>query len=173
MPQSLRCFPRHARQFARAIEQPGNPSSAHADGRRARALLEEARRTIAEALGWRHDVILTSGGERGDPNRVHPREVQPAKSSERQSIEAVVAAMGPAARELPVDANGLIDLNALKAALADEPALVAVQLVNNETGVIQPLDRHLRSRTRLRLASALPTVHRRQGRFRSRMPISS
>ena len=47
--------------MARALEAWANPSSPHADGRKARAALEEARRTIAEALGWRHDVILTSG----------------------------------------------------------------------------------------------------------------
>ena len=47
--------------MARALETWANPSSPHADGRSARAALEQARRTIAEALGWRHDVILTSG----------------------------------------------------------------------------------------------------------------
>src|SRR6476661_9043017 len=47
--------------MGRALETWANPSSPHADGRRARSALEEARRTIAEALGWRHDVILTSG----------------------------------------------------------------------------------------------------------------
>src|SRR3954452_4606357 len=46
---------------ARAFEKWANPSSPHAEGRAARALLEEARSTIAEALGWRHDVIFTSG----------------------------------------------------------------------------------------------------------------
>jgi cysteine desulfurase len=49
--------------------------------------------------------------------------------------------MGPDAILLPVDRNGVIDPAALEQALAGEPALVAVQLVNNETGVIQPLDR--------------------------------
>ena len=38
-----------------------NPSSPHAEGRKSRALLEEARSTLAEVLGWRHDVIFTSG----------------------------------------------------------------------------------------------------------------
>src|SRR3712207_1247214 len=46
---------------AGALERWSNPSSPHADGRSARALLEKARRTIAEALDWPHDVILTSG----------------------------------------------------------------------------------------------------------------
>jgi len=126
--------------IARALERPGNPSSPHADGRSARAALEEARRTIAQALGWRHDVILTSGAteavmiaaSRVQPNR---RIIGPTEH------EAVVAAMGEAAEVLPVDADGLIDVAALERALDGEPALVAIQLVNNETGVIQPIDR--------------------------------
>src|SRR5688572_9070800 len=47
--------------MAVALEHWANPSSPHADGRAARAALEDARSRIAEALGWRHDVILTSG----------------------------------------------------------------------------------------------------------------
>ena len=46
---------------ARAFANWANPSSPHAEGRAARALLEEARSTIAEVLGWRHDVIFNSG----------------------------------------------------------------------------------------------------------------
>jgi len=49
--------------------------------------------------------------------------------------------MGPDALVLPVNSNGLIDLAALENMVAGEPALVAIQLVNNETGVIQPIDR--------------------------------
>src|SRR6476659_10006251 len=47
--------------MAAALEAWANPSSPHTDGRKARAALEEARRAIADTLGWRHDVILTSG----------------------------------------------------------------------------------------------------------------
>jgi cysteine desulfurase len=132
-------LPEAREAIAHALEQPGNPSSPHADGRRARAVLEEARQTIAEALDWRHDVILTSGGSEA----IH---IACARAETSRRIigatehEAVVGSMGPNAVELSVDANGLTELGALKAALTDEPALVAVQLVNNETGVIQPLD---------------------------------
>jgi cysteine desulfurase len=45
----------------RALVCWANPSSPHAEGRASRALLEEARTTIADVLGWRHDVIFTSG----------------------------------------------------------------------------------------------------------------
>ena len=45
----------------RGLDAWANPNSPHAEGRASRALLEEARSTIAEVLGWPHDVIFTSG----------------------------------------------------------------------------------------------------------------
>ena len=133
-------LPEAREAMARALESWANPSSPHADGRRERAALEKARRTIADALEWRHDVILTSGASeaihiaasRAKPKR---RIVGPAEH------DAVTAAMGEGAEVLPVDGNGVIEVSALENMLAGEPALVAVQLVNNETGVIQPIDR--------------------------------
>ena len=126
--------------MARALEGWANPSSPHADGRKARAALEQARRTIAETLGWRHDVILTSGASEAIQivaarAKVGRRVIGPTEH------DAVVAAMGAEAESLPVDGNGVIDLAALEQALGRGPALVAIQQVNNETGVIQPLDR--------------------------------
>jgi len=125
---------------AAAMEAWANPSSPHADGRRARAAFEEARRTIADALGWRHDVILTSGASEAvqivaDRAKAERRIVGPTEH------DVVIAEMGEAATVLPVDTNGLIDLEALETALGVGSALVAVQLVNNETGVIQPIER--------------------------------
>ena len=125
---------------AAAMEAWANPSSPHADGRRARAAFEDARRTIADALGWRHDVILTSGASEAvqivaDRAKAERRIVGPTEH------DVVIAEMGEAATVLPVNTNGLIDLAALEAALTGGPALVAIQLVNNETGVIQPIER--------------------------------
>ena len=125
---------------AAAMEAWANPSSPHADGRRTRAAFEEARRTIADALGWRHDVILTSGASEA------VQIVAARAKAERRIVgptehDVVIAEMGEAATVLPVNTNGLIDLAALEAALTGGPALVAIQLVNNETGVIQPIER--------------------------------
>ena len=125
---------------AAAMEAWANPSSPHADGRRARAAFEDARRTIADALGWRHDVILTSGASEA------VQIVAARAKAERRIVgptehDVVIAEMGEAATVLPVDTNGLIDLEALETALGVGSALVAVQLVNNETGVIQPIER--------------------------------
>lgn len=125
--------------MARALADWANPSSPHADGRKSRAALEEARRTIAEALGWRHDVVLTSGASEAiqivaSRAKVARRILGPTEH------DAVVAAMGPEAEVLAVGSNGLIDLADLQTRLAVGPALVAIQLVNNETGVIQPIE---------------------------------
>jgi cysteine desulfurase len=117
-----------------------NPSSPHAEGRQARALLEEARTTLAEVLGWRHDVIFTGGASEAieiaaDRARVAGR----AYGATEHAI--VPHAMGQDAKVIPVGSNGLIDEAALDAVLAEGPALVAIQQVNNETGILQPLDR--------------------------------
>jgi cysteine desulfurase len=132
-------LPEAREAIACALERPGNPSSPHADGRSARAALEDARRAIASVLEWRHDVILTSGATEAVTIvaarvRAKRRIVGPTEH------EAVIDAMGETAEVLAVDSNGLIDLAVLEKMLAGEPALVAVQLVNNETGVIQPID---------------------------------
>ena len=62
MPRPRRVLPEARGGDGSAAFEPGPiPSSPHAEGRAARALLEEARTTLAEVLGWRHDVIFTSG----------------------------------------------------------------------------------------------------------------
>ena len=117
-----------------------NPSSPHGEGRKARALLEQARTDLAEALDWRHDVIFTSGaseavGIAADRARIGGR----AHSATEHAI--VPHSMGPASTSIPVNRNGLIDEAALDAILAAGPTLIAIQGVNNETGILQPLDR--------------------------------
>jgi cysteine desulfurase len=122
-----------------AMEGWANPSSPHADGRRARAGFEAARRAIAKALAWRHDVILTSGASEAV-------QIVAARAEAGRRIvgltehEVVSAAMGSDAVVLKVDADGLIDLDDLQQKVEAGPAVVAVQLVNNETGVIQPIE---------------------------------
>ena len=125
---------------ARAFEQWANPSSPHADGRAIRALLEEARATIADVLGWRHDVIFTSGASESIEIVAH-RGRLPGRAHGATEHAIVPHAMGPTSKVLPVHAHGLIDEAALDDILAEGPALVAIQQVNNETGVIQPLER--------------------------------
>jgi cysteine desulfurase len=130
---------------ARAALQRGfdawaNPSSPHGEGRKSRALLEEARATLCEVLGWRHDVIFTSGASEAVEIAAARARV-PGRAHGATEHAIVPHAMGSSARIIPVGPDGLIDNAALDAILAEGPALVAIQMVNNETGILQPLDR--------------------------------
>ena len=123
-----------------ALESWANPSSPHAEGRAARAILEQARSTIAELLGWRHDVIFTSGAS--ESIEIAGKRAKVAGRAHGATEHPIVPhAMGSNSRVVPVHPNGLIDEDALDAVLNEGPALIAIQQVNNETGVIQPLDR--------------------------------
>ena len=126
--------------MSRGFDAWANPSSPHEEGRKSRALLEEARTTISEVLGWRHDVIFTSGAsEAVEIAAARARVTGRAHGATEHAI--VPHAMGAASTVMPVDHDGLIDEAALDAILAKGPALVAIQCVNNETGILQPLDR--------------------------------
>lgn len=109
-----------------------NPSSPHKAGRAARAALEEARGRVKAALGWQGEVIFTSGASEALTVAL-TRCVQPIAAVSAVEHEAVLRWAGDAAR-LPVDGKGRV---LTEGSLA---GLVAVQQVNNETGVIQPLD---------------------------------
>jgi cysteine desulfurase len=133
----------------------GNPSSAHRFGRAARAGMEEAKRTIAEALGAEpNQVIFTSGGteadnlaiigaalasrERGGPFRVA------VSAIEHKAVLAAAHAVRHLGGEeliLPVTASGVVDEAVLEQTLARDVAVVSVMWVNNEVGVIQPVAR--------------------------------
>ncbi|HVV40297.1 MAG TPA: cysteine desulfurase family protein [Nitrobacter sp.] len=133
-----------------AWELGGNPSSVHAEGQHARALVEEARGTVAAAVGAEaRNVIFTSGGTEANALALAPglrgRSQQPAEKVIVSAIEhASVLAGGQFApgqiERLPVLPAGRVDLDALKAMLANRPpTLVSVMLANNETGAIQPI----------------------------------
>ena len=124
---------------AQALDHWANPSSPHADGRASRAALEQARRDIAEALSWRHDIILTSGATEAIAI-VAGRAKVAGRAYGATEHDAVGAAMGSEATIFRVDDAGVLDLTKLEETPSRGPALVAVQQVNNETGVIQPLE---------------------------------
>jgi cysteine desulfurase len=115
-----------------------NPSSPHAEGRAARAALEGARREVAAAYGWAHELIFTSGASES-LHMALTRSMAP-----RRLISAVehdsVLRHSEGAQVLPVDADGILNLDALKAALAAAPGtLLGIQWANSETGVRQPI----------------------------------
>ncbi len=115
-----------------------NPSSPHAEGRAARAALEGARAKIAAAYGWAHELVLTSGASES----LHMALTR--SMAEHRLITAVehdsVLRHSEGAKVLPVDANGILDLEALQGALAGRGrTLLCVQWANSETGVRQPI----------------------------------
>lgn len=126
---------------ANCLRETGNPSSVHASGRRARSLMETARETVAKTVNCLpRQIVWTSGGT--EANALVLKGV-PARSLFVSSVEHdSVLANAPEAVRLPVDRSGLVDLEALSAALAqaEGPKLVSVMLANNETGVIQPIE---------------------------------
>jgi cysteine desulfurase len=131
-------LPKAAAAMAEACRSWANPSSPHAEGRAVRSQLEDARARIARALGWDGTLLFTSGATEAIA-LVFDR----AKAGDR-IISAVehpaVHRCAPGARLIGVHPDGTLDLADLDRALeaADRP-LVAVQSVNNETGVIHPI----------------------------------
>ncbi len=130
------------------LGQAANPSSVHAAGRRARAVVEDARAVVADLVGGRApDVIFTSGGTEANALALASATGWATHvivgATEHEAVAANAAASGLSVEIWPVDANGVADLEWLQARLAgmsggDRP-LVALMLVNNETGVIQPV----------------------------------
>lgn len=148
---------------AEALLEAGNPSSIHRYGRAARARLEDAREAVARLLGGAEhgvraaQVTFTSGGTEALALALHGLAASPQEAQDlplrRMIISAVEhpavaaathASVGCPPVVVPVDGQGIVSAPALSAVLADcqrdgvQP-VVAVQLANNETGVIQPL----------------------------------
>jgi len=137
--------------FAAAAALNGNPSSVHAEGRAARALVEAAREQVAALIGAQPgNVFFTASGTEANMLALTPAietagEKRPRSRLFISAIEhASVRAGGRFGREdieeLPVGPDGRPDLAALAAAIADTPRpLVSLMLANNETGIVQPV----------------------------------
>lgn len=118
-----------------------NPSSPHAEGRAARAELEEARARIKSALGWQGELVFTSGA-------TEALEIALKRFAGDACIVAAtehdaVHRAAPQAFFLPVGSDGQVAPDALAGrlgALGAKRPLVAIQQANNETGVLQPLE---------------------------------
>ena len=137
---------------------PGNPSSIHAPGQQARAVLDTARHAVAALIGAApSDVVLTGSGTEADNLAIRgaAEALQSNTDPERRHIittaiehEAVLATCaaleqrGWRITRLPVDRSGLVSPAAVEAALASESgrtALVSVMHANNEIGTLQPI----------------------------------
>jgi cysteine desulfurase len=123
-----------------ALDLVGNPSSVHAAGRTARRVLEEARAAIAGRYGAAPEsVVFTSGGTEANALAIHALRAGRRVILGATEHDAVCAA-APGAVALPVDADGVADLDVLARLLAEGLALVCLMLANNETGTIQPIE---------------------------------
>ena len=129
----------------------GNPSSAHAKGFSAEKRMREAYERVAKTLKCRtKEIVFTSGGTEADNlallgaayalrrmgNRIlttkieHPAVKETVKRLSEEGFEVVL---------LPVDSEGVVDLDVLSDALTQDTILVSVMAVNNEIGSVQPL----------------------------------
>ena len=133
-------------------EEWGNPSSAHAAGRVARAAVETARAQVARFLGAAHadEIVFTSGGSESNnwaiggfleqnPTRRHIV----TTTVEHEAVRNLCVHLGEIGCEvswLPVDHNGELDLNDLRKALRRDTGIVSVMMANNETGVLFPIE---------------------------------
>lgn len=121
-----------------------NPSGAHAPARRARRALDDAREVLAELVGAQPgEIVFCSGGTEADNLAVfgvagHEPVDAVCSAVEHHAVLDPVAALG--GRTVAVGPEGIVDLDALAAALGPDTGLVSVMAVNNETGAIQPLD---------------------------------
>ncbi len=141
-----------AEAMLQAVTEFGNPSSLHGAGLRAEKLINVAKDNIAKTLGVNSkNIYFTSGGTEANNlavfgtanalkrrgNRIitsqieHPSVLEAFKKLERDGFDVCY---------IDVDSEGVIDLDRLSDALTEDTILVSIMHVNNETGVIQPIN---------------------------------
>lgn len=130
----------------------GNPSSVHQLGQKAKVLMEESREKIAGLLGAKaSEIYFTSGGTEADNIAVKGPAYRGLKKNKTHLITSLIEhhailesvhfleKNGFEATYLGCNAEGIVSLDELKAALKPETAVASVMMANNETGVIQPI----------------------------------
>lgn len=138
-----------------AFDLSGNPSSVHKEGRAARMAVESARRNVANLVGAQASHVVFTSGATEAANLVLTPDYKMGRSALRIGKLYVSAIEHPAVREggrfnkdnvteIAVTSDGVLDLDALKKLLEDHDKttglpMVAVMLVNNETGIVQPV----------------------------------
>lgn len=134
-------------------ENYGNPSSLHKMGISAEAAVEQARETIAYALGVQaKNVFFTSGGTEANNTAIFGAAEALKRRGDRVIVSAVehssvyesakrLAQLGFDVQYAPVNADGVVNIDALRRLLNEKTILVSVMAVNNETGSVQPTER--------------------------------
>lgn len=148
------CAPALAAMEPFLERQFGNPSSVHAAGRAARAGVDDARDRLAGLLGAKpHELIFTSSGTESNNlavlglARAHARRGRHlvCASTEHHAVlnafEHLGEKEGFEVTLLPVDERGRVDPDDLQHAIRDDTTLVSIMTANNETGVLQPMEK--------------------------------
>ncbi|WP_099158616.1 cysteine desulfurase family protein [Virgibacillus ndiopensis] len=129
----------------------GNPSSVHSFGRKARSLLDEARRVLANSIHANEkEIVFTSGGTEADnlaligtafANRNRGNHIITTVQEHHATLHTAeyLEKYGFDITYLPVYEDGRISIDDLRSAITEETILVSIMAVNNETGVIQPI----------------------------------
>lgn len=129
----------------------GNPSSIHAFGREARHLVDEARNTLAKAIGAEaNEIIFTSGGTEADnyailgvaeANQKNGRHIITTQIEHHAVLHTCeqLEKKGYDITYLPVDEQGCVSVQAVADALRDDTILVTIMFGNNEVGTLQPI----------------------------------
>ncbi|MEP7116034.1 MAG: IscS subfamily cysteine desulfurase [Acidobacteriota bacterium] len=130
----------------------GNASSVHHFGQQAKAVLDEARAAVSALIGAEpSEVIFTAGGTESDNAAIRGAAEALEATGRRQLVvssiehEAVLQTVKALARRgwdvtlLPVGRSGVVEPEALEAALTDRTAIVSVMHANNEIGTVQPI----------------------------------
>ena len=136
----------------------GNASSLHTAGRHARRLVEEAREQVAGVIGaLPGEVVFTAGGTEAnnlaikglywarnaeDSRRTHIVTLPIEHHAVLDAVDWIAAHEGAVVDEVPVDADGVVDLDAYRAIIERDPssiALVSIMWANNEVGSVQPI----------------------------------
>ena len=130
----------------------GNPSSIYQSAREARRALDEARDTVADILNARaREIVFTSCGSESDnlaikgvafANRSRGNHIITSQIEHHAVLHSCqyLEKFGFRVSYLPVDRNGLVDLELLKQEIGDETILVTIMYANNEIGTIQPIE---------------------------------
>jgi cysteine desulfurase len=141
-----------ARAFKSAVESPGNPSSVHQGGRRARSRLDEARARAAQVLGCEpKEICFTASGSEADALALKGAW---AARAERARTKVVISsiehpaillaakqleALGASVTRVPPERDGRVRPERFVEALGPDTAIASLMWANNETGVLQPV----------------------------------
>ena len=118
----------------------GNASSIHQFGQEARCELDRARRSVAAMLGAKaEEIVFTGGGTEADNMAIFGAGGHVVTTTVEHPAVLQAAGQLPSATFVPVDRNGIVDPQAVRAAIRPDTKLISVMHVNNELGVIQPV----------------------------------